>query len=130
MIFCLTQNFGESLNGIGEKCPKKYNLNYFYNLRCQKYPQRFVPILRRNGSTQTKTYFVTFVNIWLLLQLTANGEVGHGQVLAQKAVAVDAVQKLERRLSLKPTEEHVLDLQPTPRLATHSNVPVCAIFHV
>ena len=35
--------------------------NYFYNRLCQNYPRRFVPILRRNGATQTKTSFVCFV---------------------------------------------------------------------
>ena len=35
--------------------------NYFYNRRWQNYPRRFVPILPRNGATQTKTYFVCFL---------------------------------------------------------------------
>ena len=38
-----------------------YISNYFYNRLCQNYPRRFVPILRRNGATQTKTSFVCFV---------------------------------------------------------------------
>ena len=37
--------------------------NYIYNRRCQKYPRHFVPILRRNGSTQTKTSFMPFVTL-------------------------------------------------------------------
>ena len=39
----------------------KIKSNYFYNRLCQNYPRRFVPILRRNGATQTKTSFVCFV---------------------------------------------------------------------
>ena len=41
--------------------PAHQSSNYFYNRRWQNYPRRFVPILRRNGATQTKTSFVTFV---------------------------------------------------------------------
>ena len=75
-----------------------------------------------------RIFFEMFAYVWSLLQLIANGVLGT-RVPAQNHVGVDAVQKLERRLSLKLTEEHVLDLQPTPRLATRSNVPVCAILH-
>ena len=69
-----------------------------------------------------------FAYVWSLLQLIANGVLGT-RVPAQNHVGVESLQKLERRLSLNPTEEHVMDLQPTPSLATHNNVPVCAILH-
>ena len=70
-----------------------------------------------------------FAYIWSFLQLIANGVLGT-RVPVQNHVGVEPVQKLERRLSLKPTEEHVLDLQLIPRLATRSNVLVCPIFKI
>ena len=51
----------ERMNDLGDIQVSFKKINYIYNLRCQKCPRHFVPILRWSGKTPNKTCFVTFV---------------------------------------------------------------------